>query len=302
MPTLVTLNPMLVTTAPGTFSVQSEGYVQGTALDDPAARFDLAGGILSVTETLPMWGGVGIYEYVPYPAGTPGQPADNLGSIVGRATTLVQTGAGGLIGFSVFNQAFSWITTPGSQVPLGTTGMTVPFYRFGSGARICVQCDPSLASLEGGSVGAQVSWDFNAQALVPYTATSSALTITSQTWSTTNGGQVAVVMSAASPVNGIGDMFTIAGTTNSGTGGTAAINTTHTANTWTDNQHFTYLLPGTAAQWGTLAGTMTLAVSGGALAVKVLQVAIGNSKTVTYDGVNLVANWNNAGSTAVIII
>jgi hypothetical protein len=295
----ISLNPVLVTTAPGSFSTTSEGYVQGTAMPDPATRFALAGGVLSQAETLPMWGGVGVYAYVP---GTIPGPADQMGQIVGRATTVTQTGAGGLIGFSVFDQAHAWINTPQSPVPVGLNGMTVPYYKLGSGARIAVQADPSLVSLEGGSIGAQVSWDFNSQSLVAFAASTTTVSITSQTWSATNGGQVAVVAGAATPVAGVGDLFTVSGATNSGTGGTAAINTTHVVNTFTDSQHFTYLLPGTSAQWGTIGGTQTLLVSGGALNVRVLQLSLGNCKTVTWDPVNQFATWNNAGSCAIIEI
>ena len=67
------------------------------------------------------------------------------------------------------------------------------------------------------------------------------------------GAQVvgAVVAAAATPVGGVGDRFTLAGVTNTGSGSVALINTQQTVNTFTDNQHFTFLLPGTSAVWGT---------------------------------------------------
>ena len=75
----ISLNPLQVTSAPGTFGVQSEGYIQGVAMDDPAVRYALAGGVLATAETIPMWGGVGIFENVPYPPIQTSFPQDNLG-------------------------------------------------------------------------------------------------------------------------------------------------------------------------------------------------------------------------------
>ncbi|MBL0880534.1 hypothetical protein HLB04_20885, partial [Serratia ureilytica] len=47
----LSLNPMATTNALGSFGVQSDGYVQGIALDDPANRFNLAAGTVAATET-----------------------------------------------------------------------------------------------------------------------------------------------------------------------------------------------------------------------------------------------------------
>lgn len=294
MATNVSFNPIVTSTYAGGFSTQSDGLVQGTAMDDPAVRYALSGGILSGNETLPMWGGVGVYANV---AATGAE----LGQVLGRATTMTANASGQLLGFSVFNQANNWISWPASPVPTANSGMGVPYYRLGSGARIAVQCDPSLASsLLSNSIGQAVYWDFNAQCLVA--SASSSYSVSSLTWSSTNGGQVRVQSGSATPVAGVGDSFTLAGATNSGTGGTSAINTTHQVNTWTSSQDFTFLLPGTSTLWGTLAGTITLAYSQGALACKVLRVQSGNSKVVVWDPVNNVATWNNSGSAALIQI
>jgi hypothetical protein len=86
--------------------------------------------------------------------------------------------------------------------------------------------------------------------------------VTSLTWASTNGGQVAVVLAAGSLVIATGALVTIAGvSSNTGTGAVSAINGQHTVNTWTDNEHFTFLLPGTSAIWGTIGGTITLTYS-----------------------------------------
>ena len=301
----VAFNPMLTTTNIGGFSTQSYGLVQGVMMDDPAVRYALSGGTLATTEAYPMWGGVGIYANVPSPyssSSSTAYPDAALGTVVGRATTMSANASGKLIGFSTFNQAVNWINWPQSTVPTGAGGMGVPYLPLGSGARIAVACDPSLAaSIAGGAINQALYWDFNAQTLVA--SASASYNVTSLTWSSTNGGQVAVVTSAASPVAAVGDSFTISGVTgNTGTGGVAAINGVHQVNTFTDNQHFTFLLPGTSAQWGTISGTITLVYSEGALPVTVLRVQSGNSKTVIWDPVNQVANWNNSGTAALIQI
>ena len=152
----ISLNPSLTTTAAGSFNVQSLGYIQGIALDDPAVRNELAGGVLAVAESLPMWGGVGIREFT-------GDVSESRGNSVRRATSNAE-----LTGFSVFNQNHSAINTPQSPVPLVPGGMGVNFYRFGSGARIPLKIDPALVSLEGGLITQQVSWDFTNQMIIAY--------------------------------------------------------------------------------------------------------------------------------------
>jgi hypothetical protein len=163
----ISFNPVLTTNALGSFNVDSVGYIQGVMLDDPAVRYQLAGGILASSETLPMWGGVGISELVPG-GGSPPIPSDTLGTVVSRATTLAAHTTGQLTGFSVFNQDNSMVTTPQSPVPLAGSGMSVHFLRLGSNARIVVKCDPALVSLKGSLITTQVSWDFTNQLLVAY--------------------------------------------------------------------------------------------------------------------------------------
>ena len=59
----------------------------------------------------------------------------------------------------MFNQAFQGITTPQSNAPLYSPGMSVNFYRFGSGARIPLPCDASVVALAGSSIVETVYWD-----------------------------------------------------------------------------------------------------------------------------------------------
>ena len=300
MTATIPFNPLVTTNAAGRFVATSDGVVQGTFYDDPAVRYAMRGGFLAYTETLPMWGGIGIYELVPSP--TSGQPDQSLGSPVGRATTLTQTSSGGLTGFAVFNQAINMVTTTQSPVPLSASGMSVHYFRLGSGARIAVAADPVLVDLEGGLVGAQVSWDFNNQILQPYDASTTTYAISSMTWSSTNGGQVAVVMSVASPVGAVGDSINISGATNSGTGGAGVVNGNFTVSAFTDNEHFTFLLPAASGVVGTIGGSPVLNYGTGALACRIDRIYSGNSMTVSYNASTGYATWNRSGTCAVITI
>lgn len=295
----LTFNPVITTNAPGSFNVTSEGYIQGTAFQDPAARYGLAGGVLASTELKPMWGGVAISEKVPTP-GANGSATASLGGALTRAVAVPVAGTpadGQITGFSVFDQDHSMVTTPQSPVPLAGNGMGVNFYRLGSGARIAVAIDPSLVDLEGHIITQLVSWDFVNQRLVPYQPTEAQIAITSLTWSATNGGQVAVVAAAATTV-GVGDDINISGAVPAGYSGP------FTVNTFTDSTHFTVLLPGAAAPGGVSPASTpgVILAGGGALPVRILEVNIGNSMTVDYDPVTGFATWNRSGSAAIILL
>lgn len=289
----ISFNPYLTSTAAGTFSVQSDGYIQGEMLDDPSIRNSLAGGYLASTETLPMWGGIALREDL-----SAATVESSLQNKVARATAVAN-----ITGFSVFNQAYAWVTSPQSQVPTAGAGMTVPFFRLGSGARICVAADPSLVSLNGGLITQQVSWDFNNQRLQPYDAATATVTITSMT-ATTSGGicTIDVVCAAASLVGAVGDAINISGATNAGTAGNSAVNGNFIVTAFTDNENFSFQVPASAGAITTIAGSPVLNQGVGALDVKVLDVRVGNSKIVAYDSVNNYANWTSNGTCAVILI
>jgi|SRR6516164_5822011 len=175
-------NPYVQTSAAGMFTIESDGFMVGTAMPDPAARFALAGGWLAAAETLPMFGGVAISESIPTerstaPA-TPSRPDIALGSVISRATTLA-AGAGSVTGFSVFDQNYAAVNTPTSPVPTVGSGGMVNFYRLGSGARVALAIDPALVTLEGGLVTQQVSWDFSAQRIIAFATNALAVKILS---------------------------------------------------------------------------------------------------------------------------
>jgi len=196
----ISINPLATTNAAGSFSVHSDGYVQGFALPDPAIRNFLAGGVLSTAETLPMFGGLPVFENI-HAASSNGA----MGNTVGRATAYAN-----VVGFCVYDQAHAFVSTPQSPAPTAGAGATIPFFRMGSKARIAVEIDPALVSLSGGLITQQVSWDFTNNKIIAFSTT--------------------------------------------------------------------------------------------ALPVKILDIQIGNSKTVVYDSVNNVATFNNAGSVAIIEI
>lgn len=160
----VSLNPMVTSNAVGLFSTNSQGFTQGDAVDDPAVKFALAGGVLSTSATSPVWGGVPIIESIPTgQTGALGQVqpgTDSLGGTVIQATTsAVPTG------ICVYNQAFGGITTPQSNAPLYSPGMSVNFYRFGSGARIPMACDASVVALDGSSIVETVYYNYSTNLL-----------------------------------------------------------------------------------------------------------------------------------------
>lgn len=282
-------NYMLTSTGQGLFDdASSSGLVQGTAYPDPATRYQLRTGWLASTETIPMWGGVGIYENIP---GVTGNPLKPLGVQVGRATAL--TGTTALAGFSVFDQAYGMVNSPSSPVPTAGSYMQVTSYRLGSGARIAVAMDPALTSLAGLKISSQVSWDFTNQLLVPYLGT---LTISSGTYNNTTG---VVTLTMSAPVTfSAGDAIIVSSLT--GSGGFASLNGTFTALTAT----------GSTVTYNAGAGIGTSAITGGSLTLgsgassalpcSVLDFNIGGSMTVTYSGGN--ATWNYSGSCAVIQI
>lgn len=297
MSTTLGFNPMQVTNASGFFGVQSDGFTQGVAHDDPAVRYQLAGGFLASSETLPMWGGVGITESL-NASGSNG----HYGNSITRATTTA-----GITGFSVFNQGHNWINSPENQVPIAGVGQSVNFYRLGSLARIPLAADPSLvASLYSDPITQQVTWDINNQRLVAYDSGTSTVSVSSLTasWSsTTNLFTMTVVCGAASNVGAVGDTINISGVTNTGTGGAAFINGNWTVTAFTDNEHFQFQIPGTSSgQIGTIGGTIVLNQNTGALACKILQLGIGNSRIVTWNSQTSFANWSNSGSCILVQI
>lgn len=290
----ISINPAITTSATGLFSVTESGMVQGTAFDSPSIRNSLSGGILDPTETLPMWGGVGIYENSPLTTAGATTASGTFGGYIGRATSVTAYAAKSLTGFSVFDQAYAGITSPQSTVPLYSTGQSVNQYRLGSGARIVVQAAPGLVSLDGGLITPQVSWDFTAQQLIPYNAAYADNVITASTWAATGGGQFTYTTTSAHGV-GVGEYVTFTGITPAAYNGTFLTIAGTTASTIVVTG-----APSTTPGAGSVFGT--LVAGGGALNVQVLDVKIGGNMTVSYDPVTGFATWNKNGNCAIILI
>jgi len=162
----IAFNPYVQTNAGGMFNIESDGLIVGTAYPDPAARFALSGGFLASTETIPMFGGVGVGENIPQERPPVTRPDVALGGSIIRATAYTN-----LTGFSVFDQNYAAVNTPQSPVPSVGSGGLVNFYRFGSGARVALAIDPTLISLEGGLITQQISWDFTNQKIIAFATT-----------------------------------------------------------------------------------------------------------------------------------
>jgi len=280
----------------GLFNATSTGLRQGTAYADPSTRYRLRAGILSQNETLPMWGGVGLYAFVPGGSlgtvGSPGNPSYSLGPIVGRAAALTSTYA--LAGFSVFDEAYGMVTTPQSPVPLAASGMQVNWYPLGSLARIVVACDPTLVDLRGAVIKPLVSWDFTNQLLIPYLA---GITITTgSTYNNTTG-----VITLILPTTGFdpGDSVTLASLT--GTGAYASLDGIWTALTVTGTTGATLQGPIGVGASTITGGTLTVGgAASAALPVTVLDIQTSNCETVEYNAATNSASYNYNGAAAVI--
>ena len=152
----ISFNPYGTSQPQNSFLNPTQGYMQGTVYDDPSQRGELAGGVLASTETIPMWGGRPIVEYV---NNTLAGFSDGLGPTVASATS-----QGTTTGWAVFTQANSMVLTPGASAPpLAAVGNYISFARYNSLFRIAVACDPALIStISSGSnsiVSQALYWD-----------------------------------------------------------------------------------------------------------------------------------------------
>lgn len=297
----ITINPGLTTNGLGSFNVDASGFIAGTAYDEPAIRNQLAGGVLATSETLPMWGGVGISEAIPQSTYSAANPAQNLGPVITRATLLGSAGtAGSLTGFSVFNQAHAMINSPQSPVPQAGAGMTVSYYRLGSRARIALPLAPALVSLVGSIVTSQVSWDFASQQVVQYEPAYAANTITGVTWASTSGGQTTFTVSSNptsyATAGATIDVSGVVSTGGTGVGYNGAFVVVSSTSTTIVVAQLSASSPGTYSSGGTVAG------GGGALPVSFLEMNIGNSMVPVYNPTTGFLTWNRSGACGIFQI
>ena len=153
----IPFSPYALTNVQDSFSVQSQGFWQGDLLADPSARFQLAAGVVAASETLPMWGGVAVFEKTP--------PANS--ALTGQAPTIGRAAsAGEFSGFTTYQGSFSAPVTPQSTAPLQASGGGFNFVRVGSLSRIVVACSSGIIALAGDTNPMSFGWDATAQQLV----------------------------------------------------------------------------------------------------------------------------------------
>lgn len=283
----LSLNPMATTNAAGSFGVQSDGFIQGVALDDPANRFNLASGTVAATETKPLWGGLPVAELLP------GVNSSPRGSTIRRAVLLAE-----LEGFTVFNQAHNGLTTPQSPVPLYASGMSVSFYRLGSNMRVPLKASAQVVALgtAGASVKTPLAWDFvNNQVTTAAAAAFAGADIATTAVTYSNG--VATVTTASAHGLTAGQYVKISGVAPAAYNGTVVVLTVPTATT------FTYAPVSAPGGSATTQGTIgAVAQADITLPVKIISIESGNSKTVSYDSATGFLTWNNTDSCALVLL
>ncbi|HCI6758184.1 TPA: hypothetical protein NPP70_003282 [Klebsiella variicola subsp. variicola] len=283
----LSLNPMATTNAAGSFGVQSDGFIQGVALDDPANRFNLASGTVAATETKPLWGGLAVAELLP------GVNSSPRGSTIRRALSLAE-----LEGFTVFNQAHNGLTTPQSPVPLYASGMSVSFYRLGSNMRVPLKASAQVVALgtAGASVKTPLAWDFvNNQVTTAAAAAFAGADIATTAVTYSNG--VATATTASAHGLTAGQYVKISGVAPAAYNGTVVVLTVPTATT------FTYAPASAPGGSATTQGTIgAVAQADITLPVKVISIESGNSKTVNYDSATGFLTWNNTDSCALVLL
>ncbi|SBZ24013.1 Uncharacterised protein [Klebsiella pneumoniae] len=283
----LSLNPMATTNAAGSFGAQSDGFIQGVALDDPANRFNLASGTVAATETKPLWGGLAVAELLP------GVNSSPRGSIIRRPVSLAE-----LEGFTVFNQAHNGLTTPQSPVPLYASGMSVSFYRLGSNMRVPLKASAQVVALgtAGASVKTPLAWDFvNNQVTTAAAAAFSGADIATTAVTYSNG--VATATTASAHGLTAGQYVKISGVAPAAYNGTVVVLTVGSATT------FTYAPSSAPGGSATTQGTIgAVAQTDITLPVKVISIESGNSKTVSYDSATGFLTWNNTDSCALVLL
>ncbi|VTN19561.1 Uncharacterised protein [Klebsiella pneumoniae] len=283
----LSLNPMATTNAAGSFGVQSDGFIQGVALDDPANRFNLASGTVAATETKPLWGGLPVAELLP------GVNSSPRGSTIRRAVSLAE-----LEGFTVFNQAHNGLTTPQSPVPLYASGMSVSFYRLGSNMRVPLKASAQVVALgtAGASVKTPLAWDFvNNQVTTAAAAAFAGADIATTAVTYSNG--VATATTASAHGLTAGQYVKISGVAPAAYNGTVVVLSVPEY----DNLHLCACQR--AGRLRDHAGHYRRSGSGRHHPAGESHLhRSGNSKTVSYDSDTGFLTWNNTDSCALVLL
>lgn len=283
----LSLNPMTTTNALGSFSVQSDGYIQGVALDDPANRFNLSSGTVVSTETKPLWGGLAIAELLP------GNQSSPRGSNIRRAASVAE-----LEGFTVFNQAHNGLTTPQSPVPQFASGMSVSYYRLGSNMRVPLKASAQVVALgtSGASVRTPLAWNFVHDEVTTAAAAGYAGSDIDTTALAYASGAATATTASAHGLTA-GQYVKISGAVPAAYNGTVVVLSVPSTTT------FTYA-PATAPSGvATTQGTIgAVDIADITLPVKLLAVGTENAKTVSYDSTTGFLTWGHNDSIALVLL
>jgi hypothetical protein len=164
MPSTVTFAPYGTTVSSISYTLQTDGFVQGVFIDSPALRYTLEGGVVASTQTAPIWGGLPLTLTVP--ALGSGGSSSGLGPVATTASA-----AGNIDAWCLNNQAAAGVITPSSNAPLFSSGGSLNFSRVGSGLLVVLPVNPAAVNtLVGAATNYPIYWNF-AQNYVDITGT-----------------------------------------------------------------------------------------------------------------------------------
>jgi hypothetical protein len=139
MPATVSLQPYVTTTSTLSFQLQTDGFIQGFFQDSPVTRYALEGGVVSSSQTTPIWGGLPLSLTIPGPG--------LLGSSSGTgAVATVATTAANIDAWCVLNQASAGVITTNSPSPLFPSGASLNFGRIGCGMLLALPVNPTAVN------------------------------------------------------------------------------------------------------------------------------------------------------------
>jgi hypothetical protein len=136
------------------FLLQSDGFVAGTFIDDPAKRYQLEGGVVGAAQTTPLYGSLPLTLTVTAP--TSSGASSGLGESAVAATAVANIDA-----WCVFNQASAGLISATSNVPLYYAGQSLNFVRVGSGLWVVLPVKAAdVNTLAGGASNQAIYWDY----------------------------------------------------------------------------------------------------------------------------------------------
>lgn len=294
-------NPYTTTNAQGQFTTASDGYIQGMAIADPVARYALATGVYNPSASVPLYGGVAICEEIPASGAFSGGSMGGqlIFATVAPASPAIGT-AGEITGFAVSDQGYNAVVTPQSPAPNFQPGMTAPFYRLHSGARIALQAHPSLVNDDGDPVTTQVSWDFQNQMLVPYAPAYTGSVITAATYSSGSGGRNTYTLSSDLSADlSAGVTVEISGIVATGGAAGASYNGQFVVVSCSSS---TLVVTNTAGNPGTYSSGGNVLAGGGRVPLTILKISSANNLTIAYNAMTGNTTYQTTGTIAEVLL